>query len=73
MKSMTLKSWCGGLLLGCVIGLLAPTGQIRAEDGTESFGGIAPKTWILGARFGFAPLTQELTEGTSTSIGPLDN
>ncbi len=75
MKSVTLKSWCGGLLLGCAISLLVPTGQIRAEEGAESFGGIEPKTWVLGARVGFAVPTQTLTDNfsSSTGIGPLVN
>ena len=37
------------------------------------FGGIEPGKWVLGFRVGFAPLTQELRENTSTSVGPLVN
>lgn len=39
----------------------------------EEFGGIEAGKWIVGYRAGFAPLTQQLTENTSTSIGPLVN
>ena len=39
----------------------------------EEFGGIEPGRWVLGVRAGFAPLTQQLSENTSTSIGPLVN
>ena len=39
----------------------------------EEFGGVEPGKWILGFRVGFAPLTQELTQNTSTSVGPLVN
>ena len=39
----------------------------------HEFGGIEPGRWVLGFRAGFAPLTQQLSENTSTSIGPLVN
>ena len=39
----------------------------------QEFGGIEPGRWVLGFRAGFAPLTQQLSENTSTSIGPLVN
>ena len=39
----------------------------------EEFGGTEPGKWMLGFRVGFAPLTQQLSENTSTSIGPLVN
>ena len=39
----------------------------------QEFGGIGPGRWVLGFRAGFAPLTQQLSENTSTSIGPLVN
>jgi hypothetical protein len=39
----------------------------------EEFGGIEPGKWVLGLRVGFAPLTQQVAENTSTSIGPLVN
>lgn len=39
----------------------------------QEFGGIKPGRWIVGFRAGFAPLTRQLSTGTSTSIGPLVN
>ena len=39
----------------------------------EEFGGIDPGRWILGFRAGFSPLTQQLSKGRDTSIGPLVN
>ncbi|MFZ1803040.1 MAG: outer membrane beta-barrel protein [Nitrospira sp.] len=39
----------------------------------EEFGGTEPGKWMLGFRVGFAPLTQQLSENTATSIGPLVN
>ncbi|THJ16826.1 MAG: porin family protein [Nitrospira sp. CG24B] len=39
----------------------------------EEFSGTEPGKWMLGFRVGFAPLTQQLSENTSTSIGPLVN
>jgi len=75
MRSVTLTSWYGGLLLGCAISLLAPTGESLAVEGTGSFGGIEPKTWVLGARVGFSVPTQTLSDNfpSSTDIGPLVN
>jgi len=55
--------------------LVVPAGPIRAAEGMGSFGGIEPKTWILGARAGFSIPTQTLTNEfrSSTGIGPLVN
>lgn len=44
-----------------------------AEDGKQQFGGIEAGKWVVGFRAGFAPLTQQLSDNTSTSIGPLVN
>jgi opacity protein-like surface antigen len=47
-----------------------------AEEGKQSFGGIEAKKWVLGARAGFSPLTQSLTDDDpriSTDVGPLVN
>ncbi len=75
MTHETVQSWCRGLFLVGLLTLLLPSNQSQAEEGTGSFGGIEPKTWVLGARAGFAPLTQSLTDNfrTSTSVGPLVN
>jgi len=53
--------------------VLAPAVPALAEDGKQEFGGIEPGKWVLGMRAGFAPLTQELTAGTSTDVGSLVN
>ena len=59
------------------IGLLLAVGTMgvpcSSPAQTESFGGIEPGRWVVGFRAGFSPLTQQLSEGTSTSIGPLVN
>lgn len=75
MGSVSMKSWYGGALLGCVMGILIPSTQLLAAEGTGSFGGIEPKTWVLGARVGFSVPTQTLTDdfSSSTGIGPLVN
>ncbi|MDH4153176.1 MAG: porin family protein [Nitrospira sp.] len=39
----------------------------------QEFGGIEAGKVVLGFRAGFAPLTQQLSNNTSTSIGPLVN
>ncbi|HMS85585.1 MAG TPA: outer membrane beta-barrel protein [Nitrospira sp.] len=57
------------VLLVMLTSILPFSSTIAAEE----FGGIEPGRWMLGFRAGFAPLTQQLSEGTSTSIGPLVN
>ena len=65
-----------GLRIG-VVGLILAIGIMGAPNTspaqTESFGGTEPGRWIAGFRVGFTPLTQQLSDGTSTSIGPLVN
>jgi opacity protein-like surface antigen len=75
MRIKARTSWCAGLLLGCVVSLLVPAHQSWAAEGVGSFGGIEPKTWVLGIRAGFAVPTQTLTNDfqSSTGIGPLVN
>jgi outer membrane protein len=68
-----LRSWFIGLLLVSGVTLLVPTNVVWAEDGKQDFGGIEAGKWVLGMRAGFAPLTQELTRNTSTSVGSLVN
>ena len=70
-----MKSWYGGVLLWCIVSLLTPMGQSLAAEETRSFGGIEPKTWVLGARVGFSVPTQTLSDDfpSSTGIGPLVN
>jgi opacity protein-like surface antigen len=58
-----------GLVFVVGVTLLPLSNGAQAEE----FGGIEPGKWILGFRVGFAPLTQQLSENTSTSVGPLVN
>ena len=64
-----------GPLAILVMTFLVPTGLVLAEDGTQSLGGIEAKTWVLGARAGFAVPTQTLSNDfrSSIDIGPLVN
>ena len=73
MHSIPGRSWKRNLLL--VIALLMGLGanQVRAEEPTVKDGGTEPGKVYLGMRAGFAPLTQQLTPGTSTAVGSLVN
>lgn len=69
MLRQTFTSRLFGLLLALTTMLCTP---LQASWG-EEFGGTEPGKWVLGARVGFSPLTQQLSDNTSTSIGPLVN
>ena len=73
MHSIPGRSWKRNLLL--VIALLMGLGanQVRAEEPTVKDGGTESGKVYLGMRAGFAPLTQQLTPGTSTAVGSLVN
>lgn len=58
-----------GVLLAMSAVVFPPSNAALAEE----FGAIEAGTWVLGFRAGFAPLTQQLSDNTSTSIGPLVN
>ncbi|MDH5639716.1 MAG: porin family protein [Nitrospira sp.] len=77
MNGLSWKPWFGGMLLGCVMSLLSPTVPTVSAEGVGSFGGIEPKTWVLGARAGFSVPTQTLSNTfnvpISSDIGPLVN
>ncbi|MBH0201580.1 MAG: outer membrane beta-barrel protein [Nitrospira sp.] len=60
-------------LIGVLLTVLTSLSTLPAPILAEEFGGIEPGKWVLGFRAGFAPLTQQLSENTSTSIGPLVN
>ncbi|NGZ61524.1 MAG: hypothetical protein CV081_13635, partial [Nitrospira sp. LK265] len=69
MRRRGLRAGLVGLLV-----VIAATVILTSTDAlAEGFGGIEAGKWIVGYRAGFAPLTQQLTENTSTSIGPLVN
>ena len=67
-----IRSWLLAFLALCLVGPTVST-VASAEDGKAQVGGIEAGKWVLGFRAGFAPLTQQLSENTSTSIGPLVN
>jgi opacity protein-like surface antigen len=69
MPRQTYTTRLVGLLLGFTAMLCTP---LQASWG-EEFGGTEPGKWVLGSRVGFSPLTQQLSDNTSTSIGPLVN
>lgn len=69
MRAQALRVGVVGLILA--IGTIGFPSSSSAQ--TESFGGTEPGRWVAGFRVGFTPLTQQLSDGTSTSIGPLVN
>src|SRR5262245_18128684 len=66
------RRWSANLLLVALLVSLG-TGQVWAEEPTMKDGGTEPGKFYLGMRAGFAPLTQQLTPGTSTAVGSLVN
>jgi outer membrane protein len=60
-------------LIGVLLTVLTTLSALPSPILAEEFGGTEPGKWMLGVRVGFAPLTQQLSENTSTSIGPLVN
>ena len=75
MRISELRTYAIGCVLASMVSILAPVPQALAEDSKQSFGGIEARKWVLGARAGFAPLTQTLTDSfrSSTDVGPLVN
>ena len=74
MQIIAIRSWIvGAIMMICVVSILASTQPVLAEEGKQNFGGIEAGKWVLGMRAGFAPLTQELTRNSSTSVGSLVN
>ena len=69
MRTQALRIGVVGLILA--IGIMGT--PVTSPAQTESFGGTEPGRWVAGFRVGFTPLTQQLSDGTSTSIGPLVN
>ena len=59
--------------IGILFVVLTSLTPFSTQASGEEFGGIEPGRWVLGGRAGFAPLTQQVSENTSTSIGPLVN
>ncbi len=59
--------------IGLILAIATMGFPFSSQAQTESFGGTEPGRWVAGFRVGFTPLTQQLRDGTSTSIGPLVN
>ena len=64
---------CKGFAAGVLFAVLVSAFPFSTLTSAQEFGGIEPGRWIVGIRAGFSPLTQQLSEGTSTSVGPLVN
>jgi opacity protein-like surface antigen len=62
-----------GLVAFMVLSALALGSQAKAEEWKMEQGGIEPGKVVLGMRAGFAPVTQTVSEGTSTDVGSLVN
>ena len=62
-----------GLVGFMVLSALVLGGQAKAEGWKMEQGGIEPGKVMLGMRAGFAPVTQTVSEGTSTDVGSLVN
>lgn len=60
-------------LFGLLLALTAMVCTPLSASWGEEFGGTEPGKWVLGTRVGFTPLTQQLADNTSTSVGPLVN
>jgi len=69
MRKQAFTAGLIGMLLTMSAVVFPPSNAALAEE----FGGIEAGKWVLGFRAGFAPLTQQLSDNTSTSIGPLVN
>ena len=62
-----------GLVGFMVIGALVLSSHAKAEEWKVEQGGTEAGKVMLGMRAGFAPLTQSLTDNTSTDVGSLVN
>ena len=67
------RGWNVSLLLASVLLLGLSAAPAHAQETAMKDGGTEPGKVYLGMRAGFAPLTQQLTPGTSTAVGSLVN
>jgi hypothetical protein len=74
MSRVTFRGWSlmSLVLTGALVLGMGP-GQAQAEGWKMENGGIDPGKLVLGLRAGFAPVTQNVSAGTSTDVGPLVN
>jgi outer membrane protein with beta-barrel domain len=73
MSVVTRRGWSANILLIGALLIGVSAGHVQAEDTAMKDGGTEPGKVYLGMRAGFAPLTQQLTPGTSTDVGSLVN
>jgi opacity protein-like surface antigen len=73
MRVVMDRGWSRNLLLAGALLIGLGAGQVQAQDTGMKDGGTEPGQSYVGMRAGFAPLTQQLTDGTSTSVGSLVN
>lgn len=76
MRIPVLQACVISCAMASAIFIMTPVHQALAENSKQSFGGIEARKWVLGARAGFSPLTQSLTDNDpriSTDVGPLVN
>jgi len=67
------RGWSLILLLSSVLLVGLGVASAHAQETAMKDGGTEPGKVYLGMRAGFAPLTQQLTPGTSTAVGSLVN
>ncbi len=67
------RGWSLSLVLSSVLLVGLGVASAHAQETAMKDGGTEPGKVYLGMRAGFAPLTQQLTPGTSTAVGSLVN
>ena len=73
MRAVSHRRWYVHLLLSAALLVGLGAAHAQAQDTAMKDGGTEPGKAYIGMRAGFAPLTQQLTEGTSTAVGSLVN
>ncbi len=76
MRIPVLQACVISCAMASAVFIMTPAHHALAQEGRQGFGGIEAKKWVLGARAGFSPLTQSLTDDDpriSSDVGPLVN
>lgn len=73
MRAVSDRAWYMNVLLVAALMIGLSAAEVQAQDTAMKDGGTEPGRFYLGMRAGFAPLTQQLTPGTSTDVGSLVN